>query len=107
MKVTRLEAGDRDRWTELWRAYLAFYDTEMPEEIYDHTIIAPTVSLSRNVLWRGLDGLIDGIVNLAGAIWPDWWWTSRQLPDSRTNRLVAASTAPPINSSHSTVAASP
>ena len=37
MKVTRLEAGDRDRWTELWRAYLAFYDTEMPAEIYDHT----------------------------------------------------------------------
>jgi NADH-quinone oxidoreductase subunit L len=34
------------------------------DELYDRVIITPTVVLSRNVLWRGLDGLIDGLVNL-------------------------------------------
>ena len=28
---------DRDRWTELWRAYLEFYGTVLPVEQYDHT----------------------------------------------------------------------
>ena len=32
-------------------------------------IIEPTVALSRNVLWRGLDGLIDGLVNLSARVW--------------------------------------
>jgi len=39
------------------------------DEAYDRAIIEPTMVLSRNVLWRGLDGLIDGLVNLAGAMW--------------------------------------
>ena len=37
MEVTGLAAADRARWTELWRAYLAFYDTELPEAIYAET----------------------------------------------------------------------
>jgi GNAT superfamily N-acetyltransferase len=37
MQVTPLEPGDRARWTELWRAYLAFYETELPRDVYDHT----------------------------------------------------------------------
>ncbi len=39
------------------------------DEAYDRVIIQPTVALSRNVLWRGLDGLIDGIVNLSAHLW--------------------------------------
>ena len=35
--VTRITAGDRERWTELWRGYLDFYETRLPPEIYDHT----------------------------------------------------------------------
>jgi len=35
--VTRLGPTDRARWAELWRGYLDFYETELPQEIYDHT----------------------------------------------------------------------
>jgi NADH-quinone oxidoreductase subunit L len=45
------------------------------DEAYDRAIITPTVVFSRNVLWRGVDGLIDGLVNLTALI-------SRWLGDS-------------------------
>jgi GNAT superfamily N-acetyltransferase len=35
--TTVLEPGDRERWAELWRAYLAFYDTELPDVVYAAT----------------------------------------------------------------------
>jgi GNAT superfamily N-acetyltransferase len=35
--TTILEPGDQERWTELWRAYLAFYETELPADIYAAT----------------------------------------------------------------------
>ena len=37
MRIAPLEPADRPRWTELWRDYLAFYDTTMPDVVYDHT----------------------------------------------------------------------
>jgi GNAT superfamily N-acetyltransferase len=35
--ITPLGPQDRERWAELWRGYLDFYETELPLEIYDHT----------------------------------------------------------------------
>jgi GNAT superfamily N-acetyltransferase len=35
--VTPLAPADRERWVELWRGYLDFYETQLPPEIYDHT----------------------------------------------------------------------
>ena len=35
--VSPLRESDRPRWTELWRAYLQFYHTELPPEVYEHT----------------------------------------------------------------------
>ena len=35
--ITPITLQDRDRWAELWRGYLEFYETELPSEIYDHT----------------------------------------------------------------------
>ena len=35
--IDRLTQADRPRWTELWTAYLQFYDTVLPPEQYDHT----------------------------------------------------------------------
>ena len=35
--VTPITAGDRERWAELWRGYLDFYETRLPPETYDHT----------------------------------------------------------------------
>lgn len=37
IEITRLHPEDRPRWAELWRAYLAFYETALPEEQYDDT----------------------------------------------------------------------
>jgi NADH-quinone oxidoreductase subunit L len=45
------------------------------DEAYDRAIITPTVVFSRNVLWRGVDGMIDGLVNLTALV-------SRWLGDS-------------------------
>ena len=35
--VTAITLSDRERWAELWRGYLDFYQTDLPPEIYDHT----------------------------------------------------------------------
>ena len=35
--VTPFAAMDRERWAQLWRGYLDFYETQLPPEIYDHT----------------------------------------------------------------------
>jgi len=32
-----LAPGDRASWTPLWQAYLAFYETSLPPEVYDST----------------------------------------------------------------------
>jgi NADH-quinone oxidoreductase subunit L len=45
------------------------------DEAYDRAIVTPTVVFSRNILWRGVDGLIDGLVNLTAL-------TARWLGDS-------------------------
>ncbi|MEO0357574.1 MAG: GNAT family N-acetyltransferase [Pseudomonadota bacterium] len=37
LTIRSLQAADRAGWTELWRAYLAFYGTERPEAVYDLT----------------------------------------------------------------------
>ena len=35
--IKALGPQDRARWAELWRGYLDFYETELPQEIYEHT----------------------------------------------------------------------
>ena len=35
--VTPFRADDRERWAELWRGYLDFYETTLPDAIYQQT----------------------------------------------------------------------
>lgn len=35
--VTPFRAGDRERWAELWRGYLDFYETSLSDAIYEQT----------------------------------------------------------------------
>ncbi len=35
--IRPLAPGDRAAWDVLWRDYLAFYETELPESVYDTT----------------------------------------------------------------------
>lgn len=37
IQVTELRADDKERWTELWRAYLAFYEATLPPEVFEST----------------------------------------------------------------------
>ena len=42
--ITPFRPDDRARWAELWRGYLDFYETSLPEANYDHTwqrLLAP------------------------------------------------------------------
>ena len=36
-QITRLNTDDQPRWAELWRGYLTFYKTELPEARYAET----------------------------------------------------------------------
>jgi len=35
--ITPITPRDRERWAELWRGYLDFYETRLPAEMYEHT----------------------------------------------------------------------
>lgn len=35
--IRPLTAQDQPEWAALWRAYLAFYETELPQAVYDST----------------------------------------------------------------------
>lgn len=37
LTVRTLRAEDYDSWCALWRAYLAFYETSVPDAVYDNT----------------------------------------------------------------------
>jgi GNAT superfamily N-acetyltransferase len=37
MIVTGIKSSDSERWIELWRAYLDFYETVLPLEVYEYT----------------------------------------------------------------------
>jgi ribosomal protein S18 acetylase RimI-like enzyme len=42
--ITPFAGADRNRWAELRRKYIEFFETELPAEIYDHTwrrLLAP------------------------------------------------------------------
>ena len=34
LKIRSLQSADETDWRRLWRAYLEFYETEVPEEVY-------------------------------------------------------------------------
>jgi GNAT superfamily N-acetyltransferase len=61
--ITPLEAADRTRWTELWRAYLAFYETILPQEVYDHTWYRIMADESIHGLAARRDGTLIGITH--------------------------------------------
>jgi GNAT superfamily N-acetyltransferase len=78
--VTPMTARDRDRWAELWRGYLEFYETSLSPEIYEHTwqrLIAPEGPI------RGL-GARQGstaapLVGIAHYLFHAHAWTMREV----------------------------
>jgi NADH-quinone oxidoreductase subunit L len=55
------------------------------DEVYDATVVQPTVAVSRNVLWKGIDtGIVDGLfVNGSALVTRAVGWMGSQLQSGR------------------------
>ncbi|MEK9760431.1 MAG: GNAT family N-acetyltransferase, partial [Candidatus Puniceispirillum sp.] len=65
LSIRPLAAADFDTWCGLWRAYLAFYETTVADEIYDVTfarLIAPDHP-AQNAFVAVIDGTVAGLVH--------------------------------------------
>ncbi|PJI39948.1 MAG: GNAT family N-acetyltransferase [Rhizobium sp.] len=56
--IRPLRTQDETEWRRLWKAYLAFYETELPEEIYALTFARLTGGAPGE--YRGLLAWVDG-----------------------------------------------
>lgn len=61
--ITPFRPEDRSRWTELWTAYLRFYETTLPAEIYDNTWERLLHGTALHGLAARYDGRIVGITH--------------------------------------------
>src|SRR6185437_1666122 len=76
-QITELRTEDRERWTELWRLYLEFYETTVPTEIYDHTwsrLLDPSAPI------YGFGARVDGrLVGITHYLFHDHAWSPKQV----------------------------
>ena len=65
-RIRPVAAQDRSEWARLWRAYLAFYDTSVPEAVYDSLfarLLAPGPDGPFGLVAEVDDGRVVGIVH--------------------------------------------
>jgi GNAT superfamily N-acetyltransferase len=73
LTVRPLETGDRAAWDDLWRAYLAFYKTDLPAAQYDLHFARLTDPAQPDL--RGYVAVEDGVLaGLAHVIWHPHGW---------------------------------
>ena len=58
LEIRPLERGDEAEWRRLWTDYLAFYETEVPEEVYATTFERMLGSGAND--FKGLLAILDG-----------------------------------------------
>lgn len=63
IEIRRLEAADRDRWEELFRAYIAFYERKLGHAAYDRAWREITSGTRLHGLGAWLDGELVGITH--------------------------------------------
>ena len=63
VEITRLHPEDESRWAELWRAYLAFYETVLPQEQFEDTWARLMQDTQIHGLAARRDGTIVGITH--------------------------------------------
>ncbi|MFK0206946.1 GNAT family N-acetyltransferase [Agrobacterium sp. NPDC090283] len=77
--VRPLHKDDEGEWRRLWTAYLAFYETVMPEEIYTTTFARLTGDATEGE-YRGLLATLDGKpIGLAHYLFHRSCWTVRNV----------------------------
>ncbi len=74
IEVSRLHPQDWPRWADLWRAYLAFYGTDLPGEQYADTWARLLHDTSVHGLAARRDGNIVGITHFL--FHPHCWTTA-------------------------------
>ena len=78
--VNPITQQDRDRWAELWRGYLDFYETRLPPEIYDDTwqrLIAAEGTI--HGLGARLGGATGPLVGIAHYLFHPHAWTAKEV----------------------------
>jgi len=63
VEITGLTSQDHSRWTELWTAYLAFYERSLPDEVFEHTWTRMLNDTAIHGLAARIDGRIVGITH--------------------------------------------
>jgi len=61
--IRPLRADDRSEWTRLWHAYLEFYETALPETVYETTFARLLGDAPQYALLAEADGLAVGLVH--------------------------------------------
>lgn len=77
--VTPFRASDRERWAELWRGYLDFYETSLPEAIYEDTwqrLMSPGPIFG---FGARLDGETAPLVGITHYLFHDHAWSPKQV----------------------------
>jgi len=74
--ISKLTADDRPRWAELWRGYLAFYETVLPEEVYQATWTRLVQDRSLHGFGLYRDGRMVGLVHY---LFHESAWTPAQV----------------------------
>jgi GNAT superfamily N-acetyltransferase len=71
VKITALFPADRPQWSKLWAAYLAFYKTALPDEVFEHTWTRLLQGTELQGLAARADGEIIGITHFLfhGSAW--------------------------------------
>lgn len=65
LTIRPLRADDKTAWSHLWKAYLAFYETELPMDVYDTTFdrLLGTDAQDYNALVAEQNGRLVGLVH--------------------------------------------
>ncbi|MGA8400483.1 MAG: GNAT family N-acetyltransferase [Stellaceae bacterium] len=77
--VTPFRADDRARWGELWRGYLDFYETTLPESIYDHTWARVMEGNAIFGFGARLDSANAPLVGITHYLFHDHAWSPKQV----------------------------
>jgi len=65
LTIRPLTAADQPEWRRLWTAYLAFYETTLPDAVFDTTFarLLDPARPEQNALVAELDGRLVGLVH--------------------------------------------
>ncbi len=75
--VRQMQAGDADRWRELWAAYNRFYEADVPETVTAHTLkrlLDPNTTLVGRVVEQN-----GAVVGFSASVLHEATWDTRPV----------------------------